>query len=101
MMRSAFWRTLLCGVVLALSTSGCLYMNVRVPLDENFDKTDLGTKEGHASSTSILWLFAWGDAGTKAAATNGGISVIKHADRQVFVLGFGLYTRLTTVLYGD
>ena len=100
-MKIASWKTLLCGVALALCTSGCLYMNVRMPLDVNYDKTDLGTKEGHASSMSVLWLVAWGDAGTKAAAANGDIKVIKHADRQILVLGFGLYTRVTTVLYGD
>ena len=100
-MRTQSWRILLCGAALMLCTSGCLYMDVRVPLDVNYDKTELGAKEGHASSTCLLWLVAWGDAGTKAAAQNGGITVIRHADREVFLLGFGLYTRVTTVLYGD
>jgi len=100
-MRTRSWQVLLCGVALAFCTSGCLYMNVRTPLDVNYDKTELGAKEGRASSTSVLWLLAWGDAGTKAAAQNGGITVIRHADRDVFLLGFGLFTRVTTVLYGD
>lgn len=100
-MRMNSWKMLLCGSALALCTSGCLYMDVRIPLDTNFDKTDLGTKEGHASNTAVLWLFAWGDGGTKAAATEGNIKVIKHADRQIVLFGFGLYTRVTTVLYGD
>jgi hypothetical protein len=44
---------------------------------------------------------AWGDAGTQAAARNGGIKTLNHADTQIFsILGF-VYTRQTTIVYGD
>jgi hypothetical protein len=48
-----------------------------------------------------LWLVAWVDAGTKAAAKNGDIVVIKHADQEMLFVLFGLYFRITTVVYGD
>ena len=35
-------RALSFGVLLCLSTSGCLYTRLRIPLDKNFDVTDLG-----------------------------------------------------------
>jgi hypothetical protein len=86
---------------LAFFSSGCLYTNIQRPLDKNFHTTDLGSREGRASNRSILWLFAWGDAGTKAAAENGDISVITHADQEMLFVLFGLYFSVTTVVYGD
>jgi len=86
---------------LALITSGCAYMHVQRPLDTNFDATQLGSKEGRSSSYSILWTVAWGDAGTKAAAEQGGIKIIRHADTEVKSVFLGIYTRVTTVIYGD
>lgn len=88
-------------IFLMLFASGCVYTNIQRPMDTDFHTTDLGSKEGRASNLSILWLFAWGDAGTKAAAENGDISVIKHADQESLVVLFGLYFRVTTVVYGD
>ena len=87
--------------LLALFTSGCLYTNIQRPLDTDMHFTDLGSKEGRSSNHSVLWLFAWGDAGTRAAAENGAISVIKHADREIQFVLFGIYFRITTVVYGD
>ncbi len=80
---------------------GCVYTNIQRPLGSEFNKTELGTKTGESSSHSLLWLFAWGDGGTKAAAENGGIKIIRHADMKVFVVLFGLYGKVTTVVYGD
>ena len=92
----------ICAVLLAASLSaGCAYTNIRRPLGQEFDKTELGTKEGQSHARSVLWLVAWGDAGTKAAAENGGIKIIRHADTEVYSILLGLYTRLTTVVYGD
>lgn len=81
--------------------SGCVYMNIQRPLDSDFDRTEVGLKEGRAEFHSVLWLFAWGNGGTKAAAENGGIKVIRHADTRVLSVLFGLYTRVTTIVYGD
>lgn len=85
----------------AATLSGCIYSNVQRPLGTEFNKTELGTKTGEASNRSLLWLVAWGDAGTKTAADNGKITVIRHADMKVFSVLFGLYAQSTTVVYGD
>lgn len=92
------WLVLACAVVLC---SGCVYVDVKTPLDTDLNRTQLGAKEGRASSRSILGLVAWGDSSTHAAATQGGLTTINHADMEVFsVLGV-LYSRQTLVVYGD
>lgn len=89
------------AMLLLTLLTGCLYMNVQRPLGVDFDKTELGLKEGTSEVQSVLWLFAWGNGGTKAAAENGGIKVIRHADTKVFSVLFGLYSKVTTIVYGD
>lgn len=84
-----------------LSLSACLYTNVKGPLDTNVDSTQLGTKVGTASARSFLFLFATGDASTEAAATDGGITTITHLDAEQEIILFGLYTKTTTIAYGD
>jgi hypothetical protein len=86
---------------LCVTLSSCLYSNVRFPLDEDLWETKLGSKVGVASSHSVAWLVAWGDAGTKAAAENGGITKIQHADTGIKSILFGLYMRRDTIVYGD
>jgi len=88
-------------ILLVLFLSGCVYSNVQGPLGTEFNKTELGTKRGQSSSHAVLWLVAWGDGGTQAAAKNGGIKVIRHADTKILFILFGLYTRVSTVVYGD
>lgn len=81
--------------------SGCFYAHVRTPLSTELDRTTLGQKTGEASMRSVLWLAAWGDAGTAAAAKNGGITTMYHMDREFLYVLFGAYTRTTTIVYGD
>jgi len=100
-MKSRCFAGVLCALLVALLVQGCAYTRIQRPLDTNYDKTTLGTKVGYSHSRSILWLFAWGDGGTKAAAENGSITTIRHADTQYKVVLFGLYARVTTVVYGD
>lgn len=92
-----------CSIIIAacLLVSGCAYMDVQAPMDRSFDNTELGAKEGYAHAASILWLFAWGDGGTRAAADNGNIQVIRHADVRLQSYLFGAYTKVTTIVYGD
>jgi hypothetical protein len=80
--------------------AGC-FVNIKVPLDTDLDRTQLGTKVGESSAQSVLWLFFWGDSGTQAAAKQGEITTITHADRQIFTILFGIYARETTIVYGD
>ena len=84
-----------------LIVSGCAYVDVKSPLDVDLNKTTLGEKKGVSEARSVLWLFAWGDASYAAAAANGGITVMRHADQEVFNVLFGLYTRYRVVVYGD
>ncbi len=55
-------------VLIAIMLSGCLYSHVTMPLSTELNETELGSKKGEASIYSVLWLFAWGDAGAAAAA---------------------------------
>lgn len=94
-------RPLFLAALCSLFLSSCLYVNTTSPLDINLHETVLGDKVGESSLHSVLWLVAWGDAGTKAAAENGGITQINHADRRTRIYFFGVYARSTTVVYGD
>ena len=94
-----FRKTILCFLI--LFSASCVYSKVTLPLDTDVNQTNLGEKVGRASSYSILWLVAWGDAGTEAAAKNAEIKVIKHLDMEQYFLLFGLYSRYTTIAYGD
>lgn len=85
----------------ALLLSGCLYANITTPLDVNLDKTKLGSKIGKATSHGAAWSVLWGDSSTRAAAENGEIETINHADQQVMIVLFGAYSRRTTIVYGD
>ena len=67
----------------------------------DLDRTELGTKVGRANNYSVLWLVAWGDGSYAEAAHNGEITVLRHADVEVFSVLFGLYVRRTVIVYGD
>ena len=90
-------------IVLAiiLTVSGCAYINIRTPFDTNLNKTDLGLKKGTATAYSVLWLVSWGDASYAAAAENGDITILKHADQEMQQVLLGLYTRWRVIVYGD
>ncbi|MCI0587953.1 MAG: TRL-like family protein [Planctomycetes bacterium] len=91
-----------CLASLALAVlPGCLYSHIRFPLDTNLDRTNLGSKTGESQLESTLYLVAWGDAGTRKAAENGGITTIHHADQEMLLVLFGLYYRHRTIVYGD
>jgi hypothetical protein len=72
-----------------------------MPYSTELNKTELGHRKGESSMYSMLWLFAWGDAGASSAAKNGNISTMMHMDREFYSVLFGIYTRTTTIVYGD
>jgi hypothetical protein len=88
-------------VLLALGVAGCAYVNTKTPYDRDLDRTDLGSKVGVAEAYSVLWLVAWGDASYEAAARNGDITVLKHADQEIYQVFLGVYTRWRVIVYGD
>ena len=88
-------------LLLILLNSGCAYVNTKTPYDRDLDRTEIGSKVGKAEAYSVLWLVAWGDASYEKAARTGGITVLKHADQEIFQVLLGIYTRWTVVVYGD
>lgn len=88
-------------VLASILLHGCVYANVGMPLDVNVDTTVLGAKRGEAHSHAVLGLVAWGDRGTAAAAKNAGIETITHLDARYLIVLFGIYSRATTVAYGN
>ena len=83
-----------------LSTA-CVYSHITTPLDLDLDRTRLGDKVGVAEWQSVLGLVAWGDAGTQAAAKQGGLTQINHADLETLIILAIVYHRETTILYGE
>jgi hypothetical protein len=92
---------LLALLILATTLSACVYSNAITPLDENVEQTRIGARTGRASVHIVAWMVAWGDAGVEAAAKEGGLTVINHLDVERRVVLFGLYSRITTIAYGD
>lgn len=84
-----------------LAFSGCAYVHTKTPFDDNLDETHLGGKIGTAQAYSVLWLVAWGDASYAAAARNGDITVLRHADQESLSVLFGLFARWRVIVYGD
>lgn len=88
-------------VTSAILLTNCMYTHVTMPLSTELNRTELGQKQGESSMYSLLWLFSWGDAGAAMAAKKGGINILTHMDREVEMLLFGVYTRVTTIVYGE
>ncbi|MCB0324964.1 MAG: TRL-like family protein [Bdellovibrionales bacterium] len=102
--KKGMWKGIASTLLIALFStglSGCLYTDIKTPLDTDVAETTLGTKVGRASARSYLFLFATGDASVEAAARDGFITTIRHLDAQQKVVLFGLYTETTTIAYGD
>lgn len=92
---------LVLSALVCVSLQSCMFTDIQVPLDTDLQETDLGDKTGESTLQSILGLVMWGDAGTQAAAKNGNISTLKHADQKIFSILWGVYYRQTTVVYGN
>jgi len=84
-----------------LNLCGCIYSNVQVPMSSEFRNTQTVTKAGAATTRSVAWLVAWGDAGLQTAAKNGQLTSLEYADRAFVNVLFGLYMSNTTVVYGN
>jgi hypothetical protein len=96
---------------MVLSLTGCLtapfvpptgmaFSQFDAPLDVDFQNTDMsGMKKGTAETMSILGLVAVGDASSQAAAQNGGITKIVHADYEYFNI-LGIVQKTTVIVYG-
>ncbi len=105
-------KKILLTAVFALALTGCttapfqpsvgvLYSDTKAPLQLDYDNTDLGKRKGRASAISIFGLFAFGDTSIQAAARDGNIRVVKHADYEFTNVFFGCFTKTTVFVYGD
>ena len=93
---------------IAVATSGCAsvhspvngfyYVGVKGPGGATGEPR--GMKRGEAKATSILGLFAFGDASIETAARNAGITKITHVDYESQQV-LGLFASFTTVVYGE
>ena len=88
-------------LAIILIFSGCAYVHVKTPYDQNLNETELGLKIGTADAYSLFWAVAWGDASYAAAAKNGNIKILKHADQEVTEIFFGIYSHYRIIVYGD
>jgi len=79
---------------------GLMFSQTKAPLDVDYDNTTLGTKQGTAVATSILGLFSFGDCSIQAAARDGQLSKINHADYEVLNV-LGLFSKTTVIVYGE
>lgn len=72
---------------------------VQAPLDIDYQETAVSQKMGKASVTTFLGLVSTGDASTSAAAADGNITVIEHADYDYTNI-LGIYQKTTVIVYG-
>jgi hypothetical protein len=100
-------------VFLYFCTSGCvvqapvvpplafLYTSIEAPLDLDFHNTPPGRRRGESSCVSILGLVSFGDAGIQAAAKQGGLERIDGADYKFLSVLGPVFTKYSTVVYGE
>ncbi|MBP5534355.1 MAG: TRL-like family protein [Alphaproteobacteria bacterium] len=105
-------KKLLISAIIALGLTGCttapfqpsegiMYTDTKAPLQIEYNNTDLGHKVGSAYTISVLGLVAAGDCSIQAAARDGNIKTIKHADYEFTNVLFGIFTKTTVYVYGD
>jgi len=80
--------------------TGLIFMNVEAPVSPAVAGQPMGARTGRASASSILGLFAWGDASVAAAVRNGGIVEPQHIDYEFFNILL-IYQKFTTVVHGE
>ena len=98
-MKFGFKLAIILSVILFFS--GCAYVHTKTPYDQNLNETEMGSKVGTADAYGLFWLVAWGDASYAAAAKNGNIKILKHADQETKQIFFGIYSHWRVIVYGD
>lgn len=79
---------------------GLFYTNIQAPVDTDVQSNPVGAKVGSSSSSSILGLFAFGDASLASAVQNGGLTKVDHVDYEFFNLLF-IYQKFTINAHGE
>lgn len=91
-----------CGIYEApvIPPVALIYTDISAPIDTDLDAQPLGTKVGRASTQQILSIVSWGDASVQAAAKDGKITTIHHADHH-FTNYLGIYSKFTLIVTGE
>lgn len=97
----------------ACATSGCIGLvapvmppqgwvvtSYKAPLDYDQEESLVGTKTGTSESICILGLVAVGDASTRTAARNGGLTKLHGADYEYLNILF-VFQQYRTVVNGE
>ena len=87
-----------CALVNYAPTTGFVYQSQKGP--GLVTSNSLGHKVGTSQATSILGVYASGDASIDAAAKAGGIKKISHVDYESSNI-LGIYAKHTTIVYGE
>ena len=92
-------------MILVFSLSGCalLYNDLKTPLPSLSVEgdTQARTSTGTSSCESYLWVVAVGDCSVETAMKKGNITKVHHVDSEFKSYFLGIYTRFTTVVYGE
>lgn len=86
---------------------GVLVTIYRAPLQIDMDATRPGPELGTASTYFIQdpiftgINLAWGDASIEAAAREGGLETVRHADYARFSFFLGIFQKMTVRAYGE
>lgn len=89
-----------CYMAPVMPPQGIIFTDIEAPLDADAEATPVGMKQGRAASYSILWLFAFGDASTAAAAQQGNLNRVHHLDYE-YVNFLGIYQHFVTIAHGE
>jgi hypothetical protein len=96
------------AIAIAVTTASCVFAPVAPPrgliytkqVSPLFPGGRPGTKEGRASSHSILFLVGWGNSGLARAMEKGEISEVRHTDYEIFNVLL-VYQKYTTIVKGE
>ena len=81
---------------------GC-YVNLAAPTPNLSVKLDAdsASRQGSATCTGFLWVFATGDCSVDTAMKNGKVSRVHHVDSQAKVVLWGAYSEMKIVVHGE
>lgn len=88
-----------CSLTGTPAGAGLIWTNVSVAENVTSSAAE-SSKNGSGSITSILGLFAFGDASVESATNRAGITQIHHVDYDLMSF-LGLFGHYTITVYGD
>jgi hypothetical protein len=103
MMLTLIKRLMVLFLAFLLIGCGVLYTDIKTPLPKLAINTDASARGhvGKASCESYVWVVSLGDCSVQAAMENGGVSKVHHTDSEFKSYFFGIYSKFTTVVYGE